>query len=77
MKTTKQKQVLTHLFEHGKINTWEAIQLYGATRLSHIIYMLRGEGFVINSEPRSKKDRNGNNCNFCDYVLINDETLLT
>ena len=37
-KTTKTKQVLNHLKEYGCIDSWTAIQRYGATRLSAIIF---------------------------------------
>lgn len=34
--TNKTKEVLKHLKNKGSITSWEAIQLYGATRLSAI-----------------------------------------
>ena len=40
MKTNKTQQVLNHLIANGKIDTWKAIELYGATRLSAIIFNL-------------------------------------
>lgn len=67
---TKTNQVKTHLIEKGFINTWMAIELYGATRLSAIIYNLRNRGMDIQSVPKSTLDRNGNTCNFVDYVLV-------
>jgi len=73
---TKFNNVKTHLFEQGKINTWQAIKLYGATRLSDIIFKLRKEGFNIESKRITTKDRNNQICSYVDYVLINDETLL-
>lgn len=41
MALSQQKMVLQHLQEHGSITSMEAIQLFGATRLSAIIYNLR------------------------------------
>ena len=70
-KTTKSGQVKSHLFEKGRIDSWTAIELYGATRLSAIIFNLRKRGFEIISQPTTVKDRNGNLCNFAVYVLIN------
>jgi predicted membrane GTPase involved in stress response len=70
-KKTKSGQVKSHLFEKGKIDSWTAIELYGATRLSAIIFNLRKRGFEIISQPTTVKDRNGNLCNFAVYVLIN------
>ena len=77
MRTTKIEQVKTHLITKGKINTWEAYELYGVTRLSSNIHTLRNNGFYIESKPLTKKDRNGNTCNFVDYILINNESLLS
>jgi len=44
-----------HLRTMGTITSWEAIQTYGATRLSAIIYNLRNNGWDIDStdEPNS------------------------
>lgn len=70
-KITKSSQVKTHLLEKGKIDTWTAIELYGATRLSALIFNLRRRGYNIVSQPASVKDRNGNLCNFVVYILIN------
>ena len=69
---TKTNQVKQHLLYHGFINSWTAINLYGATRLSAIIFNLRRKGMNIISEPESKLDRNGKVCNFVKYVLIKD-----
>ena len=74
---TKFSKVKDHLFTNGKINTWEAIQNYGTTRLSDIIFRLRKEGFNIQSERVTTKDRNNQTCSYVDYILINDENLLT
>jgi len=73
---TKFNNVKNHLFTNGTINTWDAIKLYGATRLSDIIFKLRKEGFNIESKRVTKKDRNNQICNYVDYVLINDENLV-
>jgi hypothetical protein len=69
---TKTSQVKKHLIEHGFINSWMAINTYGATRLSAIIFNLRRRGMNIISQPESTLDRNGNICNFVKYVLIKD-----
>ncbi len=67
---TKTYQVKNHLISFGFINSWTAIELYGATRLSAIIFNLRRSGMNITSISESTKDRNGNTCNFVKYVLI-------
>ena len=42
--------ILDHLLEYGSITSLVAIELYQCTRLSHYIYLLRKEGYVIESE---------------------------
>ena len=66
---TKHNQVRQHLLEHGSITSWEAIDHYGATRLSAIIYRLRNSGHDIESIQLSGLDRNRNTSNFVRYVL--------
>lgn len=44
---SKTLYVLKHLEEHGTITSWDAIQLYNATRLSGIIFTLKQQGYVI------------------------------
>jgi acetolactate synthase small subunit len=69
-RTTKTAQVLKHLKEKGSIDSWTAIQQYGATRLSAIIFVLRRRGFDIVSIPNSVLDRNNNVCNYTNYQLL-------
>ena len=45
--------ILEHLQEHGSITSLEAIDKYRCTRLSHYIYLLRKEGYTIESEDVS------------------------
>lgn len=71
-KTTKSAQVKKHLLKEGFIDSWTAITLYGATRLSAIIYNLRRRGMVIDSQPMATKDRNNNLCQFVKYVLTKE-----
>ena len=42
--------ILEHLLEYGSITSLVAIELYHCTRLSHYIYLLRKEGYVIESK---------------------------
>jgi hypothetical protein len=66
----KTYQVKKHLIEKGCIDSWTAINKYGATRLSAIIFNLRNRGMKIISKPMTSKDRNNNFCRFVNYVLI-------
>lgn len=70
VKTSKRQQVLNHLRKHGSIDSWTAIELYGATRLSAIIFNLREKGFKIDSIGCSALDRNSNVSNYTTYKLI-------
>lgn len=47
---TKKQKVFAHLLLHGSITSWEAIQKYGVTRLSGLIYQYKKEGFNIVSK---------------------------
>ena len=42
--------ILEHLLEYGNITSLLAIELYHCTRLSHYIYLLRKEGYAIESD---------------------------
>lgn len=69
IKTTKREQVLQYLQEHGSITTWIAIQEFGATRLSSIIFDLR-KHYDIETEIKVTKDRNGNLCQYAEYKYL-------
>lgn len=67
IKVSKTMQVLKHLQEHGSITSWEAIENYGATRLSAIIYNLR-KSYIINSVNQRFTDRYGDTSTFTKYI---------
>lgn len=66
---TKFQQVKEHLENYCTITSWQAIQQYGATRLSDIIFRLRKQGYDIQTKTECAKDRNGNTCQFAKYIL--------
>lgn len=68
----KAQLVKEHLLEHGSITSWEAIEKYGATRLSAIIFNLRKQGYDIRTIMREEADRYGNTCQYANYVLKGD-----
>ena len=72
---TQAQAVLKHLQEKGSITSIEAISLYGATRLSSIIYNLRKAGYNISIERKRFKNRFNNESCIGIYRLegINDE----
>lgn len=68
---TKTSLVLKHLQEHGTITSWEAIENYGATRLSAIIYNLRKKHF-INSRDEIFTDKYGDTSTFTKYIYCGE-----
>lgn len=67
---SKTQKVLEHLKLHKKITSWEAIQLYRATRLSSIIYNLRNRyNMNIRTIERAFKDENGHSSYYAEYIL--------
>ena len=72
MRRTHNKSALVkgHLIQKGSITSWEAIQEYGATRLSSIIFNLRKAGYNIITQDIAFTDRFGNSGTYAKYVLI-------
>lgn len=69
----KTSEVLKHLKVRGSITSLEAFELYGATRLSAIIFNLRKKGYKIQTKDETCIDKYGHSCNFARYELIEDE----
>ena len=65
----KTQKVQLHLIEKGSITSWEAIQEYGATRLSAIIFNLRARGMNIETVMVEFTDRFGDKAKYGKYVL--------
>lgn len=63
----KTQKVLAHLQERGSITSWEAIKLYGATRLSAIIFNLKEKGYIIITETEERIDRYGDKIRYARY----------
>lgn len=70
-KTNKTKKVLEHLEKNGTITSIEAIENYGATRLSAIIFNLRKAGYDIETVNIPFTDRYGNKTQYGKYILHN------
>jgi hypothetical protein len=70
---SQREAVLAHLKEYGSITSIQAIHLYGATRLSAIIYDLRHKGYRITSEPIQARTRFGRTTRPAKYILENAE----
>lgn len=65
--------VKNHLETIGHITSMEAINLFGATRLSGIIYNLRNNyGMNITNKKNKMKDRFGHTCYYDTYILVKE-----
>lgn len=70
-KHSQREAIRKHLKKHKSITSWEAIENYGATRLSGIIYVLRhDEGWNIKTKDISVKNRFGQKCDIAKYELV-------
>lgn len=68
----KTKAVLQWLQTGAGISSMEAIQGFGATRLSAIIFNLRKRGYNIETVRCEGTDRFGNKMTFARYYLRDD-----
>ena len=68
----KTQAVLGHMKRNGSITSMEAIELFGATRLSAIIFNLRKRGHDIETVTKGMTDRYGHAANYAKYVLHED-----
>lgn len=71
-KVSQKSKVLNHLQNHRCITSMEAFSKYGATRLSAIIFDLRDEGYMIKTNKVTKKNKDGNVCNYAEYSLMEE-----
>ncbi len=66
----KQKQIiLTHLEMKGSIDSMTAIVKYGITRLASYIFQLRNDGYLIESERKKVRTRQGAKTTIAVYKL--------
>lgn len=65
-------EVIGLLRKQGYITSYEAIEKFGATRLSGIIFILRERGFGIETEMVQGKNRYGHLTNYAIYRLTKD-----
>lgn len=70
-RVTKTERVLRYLEEFGSITSWQAIQEFGATRLSAIIFNLKKKGYRFEDERINFTDRYGYPGHFKKYILVN------
>lgn len=68
-KMNKTQKVLEHLQQKGTITSLEAIEQYGATRLSAIIFNLRKRGYNIQTVDVPFVDKFGTSSVYGKYIL--------
>ena len=68
--TNKTNEVLKQLQEHKSITSMDAIDKFGATRLSAIIFNLRKRGYIIVNRWEETIDRYGNECRYVRYIYL-------
>lgn len=71
-KTNKTREILKYMQEHDGITSMEAFKLFGATRLSSIIFSLRKQGYDIETIDMECVDRYGHICRYAKYVYIGE-----
>ena len=71
MKKSQKTMILDYLKQHGTITSLQAIDMFGATRLSGIIFTLRNEGYDIATLDTAIKDRYGTRKTIATYKLMN------
>ena len=72
MALSQTNAVLEHLLKHGSITSYDAFDLYGATRLSAIIFNLRRE-YDIETTFAKVTTRFGKKTKIAVYKLLNKE----
>lgn len=66
---SKKEKVLRHLIKYGSITPIEALQEYGAFRLSAIIFELR-KTYIIDTEIVNYKNKVNEETNFAKYIFV-------
>ena len=70
VKVTKHGKIIAHLMKYKTITSWQAIQLYGHTRIGQSILILRRGGWDISTIEKTAKDRFSNKCTYAQYLLV-------
>lgn len=66
---SQKSEVLKYMQTHKGITSIQAIEKFGATRLSDIIFRLRKEGYEIKAESVTTRNRYGHVTTYCRYSL--------
>lgn len=68
-KVTLKDRVFDYITKHGKITSLEAVNNIGTVRLSHYIYLLKKDGYVIKDKWVTSKNRYGDKVSFKEYSI--------
>lgn len=66
---TQESEVLNYLQSGKTLTSMDAIQMFGATRLSAIIFNLRDKGYDINTKMVTGTNRYGGTVTYGEYSL--------
>ncbi len=72
-KRTQRGEVLKYLQTHKGITSMQAIEKFGATRLSAIIFDLKRKGYNIVTVMKDGENRYGESVRFAEYRLIKED----
>lgn len=73
-KLTQYDVILDYLKRNGSITSMEAIKNFSITRLSAIIFMLKKDGYNIESFYKTGKNKKyGWSTHFVEYILKDDK----
>lgn len=67
---TQTEAILDYMKENKEISSWTAIERFGATRLSDIIFRLKKQGYSFKTERRVVTTRFGAKTNVAVYTLL-------
>lgn len=71
---TQMSEILAYMQAGNRITSMQAIEMFGATRLSAIIFDLRNKyGYNIITHDRVGKNRYGGTVTYAEYELIKED----
>lgn len=66
-------RILDYLQNNESITSMQSFELFGATRLSAIIFNLRKDGYTIESVNKKSQNRYGDTVRYVAYKLIKEK----
>lgn len=68
-KKTTYDAIVEYITENVTMTSMDAIRLFGCTRLSHYIYLMRRDGYKISTNIRTSKNMFGQSTHYAVYRL--------